>query len=119
MVKGVSVKSSISGMVETRVRFRMHTTLENGILRNGQQPGRTVHSFFDHGKFEAMKTVSSWEATYCDEDQFHAKIKVSAGELLLFETHEERSEQRIRKLTLLLLHTFAFSCLLHGFWALI
>ena len=36
-----------------------------------------VNSFFDKGKFEAMKTLSGWEAARCDEHQFRAKIKVS------------------------------------------
>ena len=65
--------------------------------------GRAVNNFFDQGNFEAMKTVSGWEAARCDEHQFRAKIKVSAGavlELSLFEKHEKWSEQRIRKLAL-------------------
>ena len=40
--------------------YAMHTTLENGILRNGQQPSSAADSFFDHGKFEAMKTLSGY-----------------------------------------------------------
>ena len=43
-------------------------TLENGVLRNGQQPGSTENSFFDHSKFEAMKLLSGWEATRSDKD---------------------------------------------------
>ena len=31
----------------TRLRVRMHTTLENGVLCNGQQPRRAVNNFFD------------------------------------------------------------------------
>ena len=45
-------------------------------------------AFIDQGEFEAMKTLSGWEAVHCDEHPFHAKIKVSAStvlELLLFE----------------------------------
>ena len=75
-----------------------------------------MNSFFDHGKFEAMKTLSNWEAACCDEHQFRAKIKVNARavlELSLFEKHEKWSEQRkSTKLALSLPHTFAFSCLL-------
>ena len=41
-----------------RLDVRMRTRLENGILRNGQQPGSAVNSFFDHSKFEAMKSLS-------------------------------------------------------------
>ena len=37
----------------------------------------------DQGEFEAMKTLSGWEAAHSDEHQFHAKIKVSA--LAVFE----------------------------------
>ena len=36
----------------------MHTTLENGVLHNGQQLGRTENSFIDQGEFVAMKTLS-------------------------------------------------------------
>ena len=76
----------------TRICLHLHTTLENGGLCNGQQPGRAVSSFFDHDKFEVMKMLSSWEAARCDEYQFCAKIKVSAGailELSFFEKHEK------------------------------
>ena len=38
--------------------MRMRTRLENGVLRNGQQPGSAENSFFDHSKFEAMKSLS-------------------------------------------------------------
>ena len=31
----------------------------------------------DQGEFEAMKTLSGWEAVHCDEHPFQAKIKVS------------------------------------------
>ena len=61
----------------TRLHVRMRTRLENGVLRNGQQSGSAVNSFFDPGRFEAMKTLSGWEAARCDEHQFRAKIKAS------------------------------------------
>ena len=35
-------------------------------------------AFIDQGEFEAMKTLSGWEAARSDEHQFRAKIKVSA-----------------------------------------
>ena len=45
-----------------------------------------------------MGTLSGWEAAYCDEHPFCAKIKVSARtvfELSLFEKHEKsRNEER-------------------------
>ena len=46
----------------TRLRVRMHTRLENSILRNGQQLGISVNSFIDQGEFEAMKTLSGRRA---------------------------------------------------------
>ena len=61
----------------TRLHVRMHTQLEKVILCNGQQSSSPVNSFFDQGKLEAMRTLSGWEATRCDEHQFHAKIKGS------------------------------------------
>ena len=45
-------------------------------------------AFIEQGEFEAMKTLSGWEAACCDEYMFRAKIKVSARpvfELSLFE----------------------------------
>ena len=66
--------------------MRMRTTLENGVLRNeqlsGSTRGSTVNNFFDQGNFEAMKTLSGWEAARCDEHQFRAKIKVSTRAVL-------------------------------------
>ena len=53
---------------------------------------KSCEQLFDHDKFEAMKMLSSWEAARCDEHQFCAKIKVSAGailELSFFEKHEK------------------------------
>ena len=61
----------------TRLHVRMRKRLENGVLRNGHQSGSAVNSFFDQGKFEAMKSLSGREAARCDEHQFRAKIKVS------------------------------------------
>ena len=52
-------------------------------------------AFIDQGEFEAMKTLSDWEAERCDEHPFRAKIKVSARtvfELSLFE--QSRNEER-------------------------
>ena len=61
----------------TRLCVRMRTKLENGILRNRQQPGSAVNSFIDHGKSEAIKTLSGHRAPHCDKHQFRAKITVS------------------------------------------
>ena len=54
----------------TRLRVRMRTKLENGVLHNGQPRQSVVNGFSDQGELEAMKTLSGWEAA--------AKIKVSA-----------------------------------------
>ena len=42
----------------TRLHLRMRTTLENGVLPNGEQPGRAENSFIDQGELLAMKTLS-------------------------------------------------------------
>ena len=34
-------------------------------------------AFIDQGEFEAMKSLSGWEAVRSDEHQFRAKIKVN------------------------------------------
>ena len=72
-------------------------------------------AFIDQGEFEAMKTLSGWEAARSNEHQFRAKIKVST--LAVFEL-SLLDKRRIRKMALLLSHTFAFSCLPRGFWPL-
>ena len=41
----------------TRLRVHMHTTLENGVLCNRQQPGRAENSSIDQGELVAMKTL--------------------------------------------------------------
>ena len=61
----------------TRLFVRMRTTLENGVLRNGQQPGRAENSFINQGKFVAMKKLSSCKAPRCDKHQFCDKMTVS------------------------------------------
>ena len=61
----------------TRLRVRMRTTLENGVLRDEQTSGSAVNNFFEQANFEAMKTLSGWEAARCDEHRFCAKMKVS------------------------------------------
>ena len=61
----------------TRLRVRMHTIFENGVLRNGQQPGSTVNSFINLGEFVAMKTLSGHIAPRCDKHQFCDKMTVS------------------------------------------
>ena len=54
----------------------MHTTLENGVLRNRQKLGRAESSFMD--EFVAMKTLSGCKAPRCDKHQFYDKMTVSA-----------------------------------------
>ena len=53
----------------------MRTRLENGVLRKGQQPGSAVNSFSDHSKFEAMKSLSGWEAARCMSINFTFKSR--------------------------------------------
>ena len=64
-----------------RLRVCMRTTFENGVLRNGQQPGSVMNSFIDQGKFGVMKTLSGCIALRCDKHQFCDKMT----ELSLFE----------------------------------
>ena len=61
----------------TRLRVHMRTTFENGVLRNGQQPGSTGNSFIDLGEFGAMKMLSGRIAPRCDKHQFCDKMTVS------------------------------------------
>ena len=63
----------------TRLRVHMRTTLENGVLRNRQQPGRVENSFIDQDEFVAMKSLSGCKAPRCDKHQFHDKMTVSTG----------------------------------------
>ena len=83
-------------------------------------------TFIDQGEFEAMKTLSGCRAPRCDKHQFRAKMTVSTQtfcEISLLNivviTKKERKKERIRKMTLLLPHTFAFSCLPRSFLPLI
>ena len=74
--------------------MRMRTTIENGVLSNGQQLGRAIdnrvvtyvvyniygraeNSFIDQGKFVAMKSLSGCKAPRCDKHQFCDKMTVS------------------------------------------
>ena len=64
------------GNKTTYVRVHMCTTLENGILRNGQQLGGAVNSFINQGKFVA-KTLSGHKAPRCDKHLFYDKMMAS------------------------------------------
>ena len=61
----------------TRLRVRMRTTFENGVLRNGQQSVSAVNNFIDQGEFGAMKTLSDRIAPRCDKHKFCDKMTVS------------------------------------------
>ena len=61
----------------TRLHVRMRTILENGVLRNRQQPGRAENSFIDQGELVAMKTLSGSKAPRCDKHLFCDKMTVS------------------------------------------
>ena len=56
---------------------KWRTILENGVLCNGQQPGRTENGFIDQGEFVAMKTLSGCKVQCCDKHQFCDKMMVS------------------------------------------
>ena len=77
----------------------------------------------DQGEFEAMKTLSGWEAARSDEYPFRAKIKVSTWtvfELSLFDKVVwTKKERKNNKNGTLVPHTFLFNCLPRGFWPLI
>ena len=60
-----------------RLLVHMRTKLQNGALRNGQQPHSVVNAFIDQGEVEAMKTLIGCRALRCDKDQFRAKMTVS------------------------------------------
>ena len=60
-----------------RLRVRMRTTFENGVLRNGKQPASAVNNFIDQGEFRAMKTLIGRIAPRCDKHQFCDKMTVS------------------------------------------
>ena len=59
----------------TRLRARMRTTLENGVLHNEQLSGSTVNNFFDQDNFEAMKTLSGWELHAVMSINFMLKLR--------------------------------------------
>ena len=76
-------------------------------------------AFVNHGEFEAMKMPIDHRAPCCDKDQFCAKTTVSTSticEILLLSIVVVT--RRMRKMALSLPHTFMFSCLPCGFWAL-
>ena len=50
-------------------------------------------TFVDQGEFEAMKTLSGWEAERCDEHPFRAKIKVSTYRRLTSGLNKERKKE--------------------------
>ena len=84
----------------TRLRVRMRTTFENGVLRNGQQSVSAVNNFIDQGEFGAMKTLSDRIAPRCDKNKFCDKITVSTRivfELSLFEQSGRNEEEEEEK----------------------
>ena len=77
----------------TRLHVHMRARLENGVLRNEQPTQSVVNGFSDQGEFEAMQTLSGWEAVRCDEHQFRAKIKVSARTIFELSLFDKWAEQ--------------------------
>ena len=51
-------------------------------------------AFIDQGEFEAMKSLSGWEAACSDEHQFRPKIKVSTLAVFELSLLDKWSEQR-------------------------
>ena len=51
-------------------------------------------ALIDQGEFEAMKTLSGWEAAHSDEHKFRAKIKVSTLTVFELSLLDKWSEQR-------------------------
>ena len=49
----------------------MHTKLENGFLRNEQQPN-AVDNFINQSEIEAVRLLSGCKSSCCDKHQFHA-----------------------------------------------
>ena len=76
-------------------------------------------AFVDHGEFEAMKMPIGHRAPHCDRGQFRAKIVVSTSTVCKISLNFVVITRNMRKIALLLPHTFAFRCLLHGSWPLI
>ena len=71
-----SIPMTVVFGLETKLRVRMRTTFENGVLRNRQQPRKAENSFIDQDKIVAMKTLSCCKAPRCDEHQFRDKMTV-------------------------------------------
>ena len=76
-------------------------------------------AFIDQGEVKAMKTPIGCRAPRCDKDQFRAKMTVSTSTVSEISLLNIVVVTRMRKMALLLPHTFAFSCLPRGFWPLI
>ena len=57
----------------TRLHVHMHTTLENGVLRNGQQPECCEWLLSTKVKLKPIDCT----VPCCDKDQFRAKMMVS------------------------------------------
>ena len=64
-------------------------------------------AFVDQGEFEAMKTMSGWEAARYSKHQFCAKIKVSAWavfELPLFDSGLNKERKKTKNDTFATAH---------------
>ena len=74
-------------------------------------------AFIDQAELEAVK-LSSRRAPCCNKHQFCAKMTVSTYISLFEQSGHNEERKKIRKMALLLPHTFVFSCLPCGFWPL-
>ena len=83
-----------------RLRVRMRTKLENGVLHNGQQPQCCEWLLLTRVNLKLFKSLSGWEAACSDEHQFRAIIKASTlavFELSLGLNKERRKERKKEK----------------------
>ena len=72
--------------------------IESDNLFNGQKLGNAVNSFINQGGYRALR---------CDKHQFWAKMTV----ITVVDYSGLNKKEGIRKMALLLPHTFLFSCL--------
>ena len=75
-------------------------------------------AFIDQGEFETMKMLDERRAPRCDKHQFRAKMTVSTQAVVEISLLNVVACLK-KKMSLLLPHTFTFSCLLRGFWVTI
>ena len=73
----------------TRLCVGMRTTLENGVLHNGQQPDSAVNIFINQCEFVGMKMLSCYIAPCCDKHPFCDKMTVSTWSIFEMSLFDE------------------------------